>query len=132
MTTTAPQAPMILLIEPDRLQCDLIALAVRRAQMSCKPTRCIQQVREVITSSTPDLVLIDLHLNGENSLELVKSLKASRRFNDLKVIVFSSYGYPEVIQQAVQAGACDFLVKPLEMDMLLGRIRHALGQDQII
>jgi DNA-binding NtrC family response regulator len=128
MTAPTPQAPLILLVEPDRLQRDLIALAVQRGQMSCKPARCIQEVRQVITNSTPDLALIDLHLKGENSLDLVKALKGSRRFNELKVIVFSSYGFPEVIHQAVEAGACDFLVKPLEMDMLLGRIRQALGQ----
>jgi DNA-binding response OmpR family regulator len=118
----------IVLVETDPLQSDLIYMAAQRGKMHCLLARNLDEARQIFTITQPDVLLIDLFLNGENSLELVQALKKSRRFQSLKVIVFSSYSYPEVVQTAVEAGACDFLVKPLDMDLLLSRIHQMFPQ----
>jgi DNA-binding response OmpR family regulator len=118
----------IVLVETDPLQSDLIYLAAQRGKMKCLLARNLDEARQIFSKTKPDLLLIDLFLNGENSLELVEALKKSRRFQSLKVIVFSSYSYPEVVRKAVEAGACDFLVKPLDMDLLISRIYQVLQQ----
>jgi FixJ family two-component response regulator len=38
------------------------------------------------------------------------------------VIVISSYGFQEIVEQAIQAGASDFLLKPFDVDILSEKV----------
>ena len=71
----------------------------------------------------PDLILLDLFLPQQNGLDFLQRLKQSGLLVSIPVIVVSALGFPEIVQQAVQAGARDFLVKPIDTDMLVARVQ---------
>jgi len=43
------------------------------------------------------------------------------------VIVVSSMGFPEIVNRVRRLGAADFLIKPLDSELLLERVRAALA-----
>ncbi|MEK6443721.1 response regulator transcription factor [Pseudonocardia sp. T1-2H] len=63
----------------------------------------------LIEREQPDVLLLDLRLNGQDSTELC-SLLTSRR-PALTVLVFSAYGNPDLLAQAIRAGAAGYVLK---------------------
>lgn len=117
----------VLILEPNILQSDLIKLALIRNFM--QPIVCPEpgQIRQLLIQFMPDLLLIDTHLPGQNGLDLIGELRAESLLSRTKVFIISSLGYQEIVQKAVKAGASDFLVKPLDMDLLVSRIHRCFG-----
>ncbi len=64
-----------------------------------------------VTSFAPDLIFMDIHLPGENGLELTRKIKS--RYPHIKVAILTVYDTPEYREVAKQYGAEDFVIKGL-------------------
>jgi len=128
-----PKKLTVLILEPNILQCNLIKMALQRYDMQPLVCEEIATLRDLLVQHIPELLLVDTHLPGQNGLDLVKELYAEGFLNRTKVFIISSLGYQEIVQKAVKAGASDFLVKPLDMDLLVTRILrlfNRLGKEE--
>ena len=65
----------------------------------------IERIRDFI----PDLVFIDIQLPGENGLEVTRRIKAL--YPDTKVVIPTSYDFPEYREAARACGAYQFFSK---------------------
>ena len=77
----------------------------------------------VAKTSRPDLVILDLVLPDGDGIELMQEMKAVA---DIPVIFLSAYGQDQVIAQAFEAGAADYVTKPFSSTELVARIRAEL------
>ncbi|MBK9714542.1 MAG: GAF domain-containing protein [Kouleothrix sp.] len=75
---------------------------------------------------TPDLVLMDLMLPGINGQEVTERIKADQTKPFIPVILVTARNDPRSKVTALDAGADDFLVKPVEFAELLARVRAML------
>lgn len=73
-----------------------------------------------------DLVLMDLHLPDSSGIVVCRSLKETRALEDTPVIVLTASGSSEELEQAFDAGAMDFIVKPPDPVAFAARVRSAL------
>ncbi len=73
-----------------------------------------------------DLVLLDLDLPDRPGIELLRALQADARWRALPVIVVSAESRPQRIDDCFDAGAAQFLSKPLDAQQLLRAIDDAL------
>jgi DNA-binding response OmpR family regulator len=73
----------------------------------------------------PDLVFLDLKVPLFNSFEFLEQLRAN---HGPPVIVLTGSLNPEDTQQAIKAGAKEFIVKPSDMDEFLNVVRDALAR----
>lgn len=80
---------------------------------------------DVLDSTTPDLVLLDVWMPDLDGIEVLERLRARRP--DLPVIVISGHGTVELAVKATRLGAVDFIEKPFSIDGLLGTVKRALG-----
>jgi two-component system response regulator len=64
----------------------------------------------------PRLVLLDLHMPGMDGIEVLQALRALPEMRDLPIVLWSSSGNPLFIDQALQAGASAYHVKPPGLD----------------
>ncbi len=71
----------------------------------------------------PDLAILDLVLPDGDGIELMQEMKS---ITDLPVIFLSAYGQDQVIAQAFEAGAADYVSKPFSSTELVARIRAEL------
>jgi two-component system, response regulator PdtaR len=71
----------------------------------------------------PDVVLIDIRLNGGDGIELAKECLNVRR---VPMIVISAYSDPELIRRAGEAGVFGYLVKPVEQGQLAAQLEVAV------
>jgi len=72
----------------------------------------------------PSLVLLDIWLPGIDGMQLLKRLHA--RFPELPIIMMSGHAGIEAAVAAIKAGACDFMEKPLHLEVLLDKVASAL------
>ncbi|RRR76122.1 MAG: GAF domain-containing protein [Candidatus Viridilinea halotolerans] len=75
---------------------------------------------------TPDLILLDLGLPGIDGYEVTRQIKADRSKPFTPVMVVSAQADLVTSVSVLDAGADDFLVKPIEIDELLARVRAML------
>ena len=79
-----------------------------------------------------DAVLMDIMMPGMDGYEAIKRLRADGRFDHLPVIALTARTQEEDKQACYDAGATDYLVKPIDHDRLLERLAHALSLQEVL
>jgi DNA-binding response OmpR family regulator len=82
----------------------------------------VAEATEVIASHLPDLLVLDLMLNGDISLGYIAAWRASAP--GLRVIVLSMHNEDEFARQALTAGAHGYVMK----EQMLGELTSAIGE----
>ncbi|HXS38436.1 MAG TPA: response regulator transcription factor [Flavipsychrobacter sp.] len=80
---------------------------------------------EKLSSELPDVVLTDMMLPYVSGLEIVSAVKTIKE-KEIKVIVFSTMGQENIIEEAFKLGADDYVTKPFSLTELTIRIRKQL------
>jgi two-component system, OmpR family, KDP operon response regulator KdpE len=76
----------------------------------------------------PDLVITDISMPNMNGIELCRQLRAE---STLPIIVLSVKGEESTKVEALDAGADDYVTKPVGMDELLARVRRNLARTRL-
>ncbi len=80
---------------------------------------------DLLKSEHFDLILLDLRMPGLDGIGIVEVLRTWG--HDTPILMISGYGTVETAVNALQAGADDFLTKPVEPDVLSARIESLLS-----
>jgi nitrogen regulation protein NR(I) len=75
-----------------------------------------------------DLVITDLRLPGLSGMELIAQLHGAKP--KLPIIMMTAHGTTETAIEAMKLGACDYLVKPFEVDELLDLTASAVASSR--
>jgi DNA-binding NarL/FixJ family response regulator len=95
-----------------------------------QPIQRIKDLMPALHRLQPDLLLLDINLKGDNSLELLPEIKHS--FPKIRVFILSTYTQNSVLEKAFDAGAEAFLTKDLTVEELLFAIEKASPQKPFI
>ncbi len=76
-----------------------------------------------------DLILLDIYLKGESGLDLLQYIKS--KYPYIKIIMISMESKKNVVRQAVELGAEDYIVKPFDKNDMLRRINRVLSKSDI-
>lgn len=74
-----------------------------------------------------DLIIMDLTLKNENGFDLIKSLKASERYNNIPVLILTEHADRDNVLTAKDIGVEGYLRKPINGTELLERVSKILG-----
>jgi two-component system sensor histidine kinase ChiS len=127
-TTTGPR---LLVIEDDPFSRDMLVrrLAARRFEVSSAAdgTSGLALVSGASgpggpCGGLPDLVLLDVNLPDMSGLEVLRRLRASHSHDALPVILVTALGESSDVIAGLEAGANDYVVKPVNLPVLLARI----------
>ncbi len=82
---------------------------------------------ECLTSDEPfNLVLVDWNMPVMNGIEFVTAARALSEHDDVRILLVTSQSEIESVQEAVAAGADEYLMKPFTEDSLLWKL-NSLG-----
>lgn len=126
MTAETDGKPKILVVEYDRVQRDLILLALMRIDCEVLALQKGKDILQAIETYRPDIVLLDLFLPKISGLDVLEDIQQRGALSQLTVIVVSGMGFGEIVEQAREKGAYDFLIKPIDTDLLIKRVARAL------
>ncbi len=85
-----------------------------------------QKALELVAEQPPDLILLDVRMHGMSGHEVCGQLKSQETTRRVPIIIVTALDSDSDYQQAVDAGADDFLPKPFNSVVLLARIRSLL------
>ena len=84
-----------------------------------------EALRYLDTYTPPDLFIVDIEMPEMNGYELTESIVA--KGHGIPIIFLTSNATREAVMTALQAGATDFLVKPINEELILNRLEQYLG-----
>lgn len=118
--------PLILIIEDDVTQRGLLSRVLEREGYDTLGIGHGEMGLRAIVEYAPALVLLDLSLPGMDGFEICRRLRSDPLTATLPVIVITAHTSMEDMVTALDAGADDFLAKPVQQVELLARIRSAM------
>ena len=80
----------------------------------------------LLQTTIPDLRLCDWKMPGGGGEQFLKSLKSDGLLTTMPVIILTAHGTGPNAIQAMQLGACDFITKPLDIDLALAAVARAI------
>ena len=118
----------ILIAEDERDIRDLIAFTLRFAGHEVHAAGNGEEAVEMAPKVNPDLILMDVRMPRMTGYEACKALKASPDMKDIPVVFLSAKGQESEIQQGLEVGAEEYLLKPFAPDQLTARIKTILAK----
>jgi signal transduction histidine kinase/CheY-like chemotaxis protein len=96
---------------------------LKNSEFRMVPARSIREAEGRLGAETPALIVLDVFLDGEESWNLLASLKNDPETRKIPVLVVTTV---DDSRKAFHLGADEYLVKPVARDMLLGCLRRLL------
>lgn len=121
-----PQPSRILVIEDDLMNSRLLATILTRLDYAVETAFDGITGLEKAESSPPDLILLDINLPRMNGYEVARRLKQADKTKIIPIVVVSSFAEVENRIKALEAGADDFLSKPIDQVELRARVHSLL------
>lgn len=85
-----------------------------------------EQALRVCAEQSPDLVLLDVVMPEMDGFEVLQRLKSHASTADIPVIFVTAHGGDEIETQCLQAGAVDFIPKPVNPNVVKARVKTHL------
>ena len=110
---------MIFCVEDDDNIRELVIYTLETTGLEAKGFADGTVFMEALAFDTPELVMLDIMLPGEDGLEILKKLKNSSKTKDIPVIMVTAKGseYDKVV--GLDSGADDYVTKPFGMMELI-------------
>ena len=117
---------MIYCVEDDDNIRELVIYTLETTGLKAKGFAEGAEFMEALAFDTPELILLDIMLPGEDGLAILRKLKNSSKTKDIPVIMVTAKGteYDKVI--GLDSGADDYVTKPFGMMELVSRIKAVL------
>ena len=90
-----------------------------------------EECLEKVTKDHPDLILLDIMMPGMDGYEVTRKLKRDPEFQGIPIILVTALGERKDKLKGLEAGADEFLNKPVHKAELLGRIRSLIFFKQL-
>lgn len=103
--------PLVVLLEDDEGLRDALGLVLRSRGYRVAPAASAGEASTLLEEEPPHAVLADLGLPDRSGPELVSALRAAAP--DARLVVLTGHQGQELRRSCLEAGADDFLVKPI-------------------
>lgn len=115
----------ILIADPDETLGELLDVSLRKSRHDVRIVRNGRKALEILREEHFDLAIVEFALPDISALEILTRLKNGATHVP-HTMILSTEGTLETIQECVEAGAKDFIVKPFKLPVLIKRINVIL------
>ena len=121
-----PSKTTLLVVDDEPLNRDVLQRRLMRAGHHVLIADGGAAALEIAGAERVDLVLLDVMMPGMDGIETLRRLRQSRSLAELPVIMVTAKDTTEDIVQALDAGANDYITKPVDFAVAQARIRTQL------
>ncbi len=117
----------VLAVDDDASVCEFYETALRLGgyDVECAPSAA--KARDVLGKRRPDIILMDIMMPDQDGISFTRELRADAKTSDIPIIVISGLADAGTLNDALLFGAVDYLVKPVEIDALKGKIERTFA-----
>ncbi|MGA2082161.1 MAG: response regulator [Holophaga sp.] len=119
--------PTVMVVDDDEFQHKIVSRLVKdegyRMVFASSGIEALNMLRKI----QPDLILLDLSMPDMDGLEVTRRVKGVARFAQIPIIMITGNSEESIVTDSMNAGAIDFMVKPLGREALIAKIAKVLG-----
>jgi DNA-binding response OmpR family regulator len=82
-----------------------------------------EQALEFVDDKEPDVMVLDLKMPGIDGMQVLRQV--TRKFPNMRVIILTGHGTDRDEEESRRIGVFDYLKKPVDIDLLVSRIKAA-------
>ncbi len=118
----------ILVAEDERDIRELIGFSLGLADYEVVLARDGMEAVEEAATEKPDLILLDVRMPRMSGYEACRRLKKDPATSEIPVVFLSAKGQEREIEEGLDSGALDYIVKPFAPDQLVAQVQDILQQ----
>lgn len=118
--------PTILVVDDDPDLRKLMVLALHRAGFETRQAGSGEEALSLLQRQSVDGVVLDVAMPGLSGIDVVTALRSDPDTSTLPILLITGSSDHDMVLMALEAGADDFLSKPVRLDELVARIRAHL------
>ena len=111
----------VLAIDDDPAMTELLTLLLQSHGFKITTVNSGMEGIQFVREHLPDIVLLDLIMPGVGGQETCKTI---RSFSNVPIIALSALNNPELVANALDAGADDYLIKPVPSSILIAHLKN--------
>ena len=109
----------VLVIDDDPDMTDLLSLLLNRRDFDVISCNSGEEGVQKARNESPDVIILDLMMKGMDGWQVCTAV---RKFSSIPIIILSALDNPGMVVSALDAGADDFLTKPVSSGLLVSRL----------
>ncbi len=125
-----PSDYQIFIVDDDKVFTDATSEQLKDLQFNVEVFNDAEKALKEITSSVPDMILLDIKMPGINGISFLKAIYNQEK-NKIKltipIIMITAWANERLIIECINLGAYDYIVKPFTIDDLLVKITSYLN-----
>ncbi|MEO5667613.1 MAG: response regulator [Bdellovibrionota bacterium] len=119
----------VLLIDASRNRFAKLLLSLEEAKIAIEHLSGTEEnLVEKAVALRPNIVIVNLFLNGKSTLPVITRLKQLLKNYGTRIIVITAHNSINNIRESVKAGADDFVLEPIDPQLMMQRIRYQLQE----
>jgi len=116
----------ILLVDDEKEFVNTLSERIHMRELGAEIALNGEEALKIVDNEVPDVMVLDLRMPGIDGMEVLRRVK--KTYPDVQVIILTGHGSDKDEEEAIRLGAFDYLQKPVEIDTLVQKIRHAYKQ----
>lgn len=120
-----PRRMKVLICEDEEILLAALEFRLKKRGFKVDLTTNAERALEIIQQEPPALLVVDLSLPGMSGMDLVKSIRNDLK-HDFPVIIITAYEEYDIVLDALEKGADDFILKPFKPTELILRIKRLI------
>jgi len=113
----------ILLVDDSKTELHYLSDLLTKRGFAVRTAENGEEAMRRLTEGKPDLILMDVVMPGQNGFQLTRAITRDPRFVDVPVIMCTSKNQETDKVWGMRQGARDYIVKPVDADELVAKIR---------
>lgn len=128
--------PIVLIVDDEERNLKLLRAFLARENYDIRSALRGETALQIVSESHPDIILTDVMMPGLNGFEMCRKIKENDKTKMIPVVMVTALNEKKHHMLAMEAGADDFLSKPVDRIELLVRVKSMLRikryQDEIL
>ena len=113
----------ILLVDDSKTELHFLSDVLTKRGFAVRTAENGEEAMRRLGEGKPDLILMDVVMPGQNGFQLTRAITRDPRFVDVPVIMCTSKNQETDKVWGMRQGARDYIVKPVDADELVAKIR---------
>jgi DNA-binding response OmpR family regulator len=126
--TTSPSEPRprpkAIIVDDDRDTREMLALALDLEGYDVTQAANGVKLISTLQVDRPDIILLDINMSWIDGFELCRAVRRNEHFRDIPVLFVSARKSRADVDAGLASGADGYFSKPIDFDLLLGRMRE--------